>query len=196
MPSWLRELWLIIADAFDELFLFPTSHDRRNVLICSAITARRLVAFDYWGSRRTVEPFVLGLVHPGSRRNESLLCYQTGGDAGSAVEEGWKLYRARDIRDLAVGREQFAGDRPGYDPDEMPMYRVYCRVVPAAGSAVRPAHAAAAGVAAGPSHNDLMERLRRRHPPSVADLGDLGELPENERPAPRNATPAPDDPSD
>ena len=64
------------------------------------------------------------------------------------------------------------------------------------GIGIMPAHAAAAGVASGPSHNDLMERLRRRHPPSVADLGDLGELPENERPAPRNATPAPDDPSD
>ncbi len=206
--KWLRALWLAIADAFDDLFLFPTSLDRQNVRLCEAIAARLPVQFSYRGGERTVEPFCLGLVHRGGRRNISLLCYQTGGHAELVGVEGWKLYRAREIQDLAVGREPFVGARPGYDPDDVPMYRVYCRAVPArkwSGPAARSIEELVRGVDDEAvreklrlTHDELMHIFRRMHPEAVPDLDDLGELaerpPQNEEPAPRNVAPAPDNP--
>ena len=201
LQKWLRALWLSIADFFDEALIFPTSQDRRNDQICDAINARRPIAFYYRGGERTAEPFCLGLVHRGGRRNVSLLCYQTGGYAELAAEGGWKLYRAREIEDLAVGREEFVGDRPGYDPDTIPMYRVYCRVVPtrrwrgpAARSIEELVHGTldeAPGEQVPPSHDELMHLFRRMHPDLDDAGGPAGTLPEDAGPAPRKVTPAP-----
>ena len=208
MPKWLRAVWLLIADAFDDLFWFPTSLDRQNDWICAAIRARHPLRFRYRGGERTVEPFCLGAVQPGPRSNISLLCYQTGGYAELAAEEGWKLYRAREITQLAEGREPFPGDRPGYDADRIPMYRVYCRVIPerkwtgpAARSVDELLHGTddeAARERVQVSHDELMRLFRRMHPEAVPDLDDVAEIteisPENEEPAPRSVTPAPDPP--
>lgn len=210
LRKWLRALWLSIADAVDEVLLYPTSQDRKNHRICEAIRERRALAFSYRGGRRCAEPFCLGLVHRGTIRNESLLCYQTGGYAALVEAEGWKLYRARDIKDLAVAREEFAGDRPGYDPDRIPMYRVYCRVMPARrwpGPAAESVEELLHGFPDETArekvrlpHNDLMHLFRNLHPeavPDLADVDDVGELadalPENAEPAPRDATPAPEE---
>jgi hypothetical protein len=193
MPKWLTAFWLSIADAFDDVFLFPTSQDRKFRWLCEAIAARRPLSFDYRGGRRTVEPFCLGLVQPGRRRNVSLLCYQTGGYAELAAEVGWKLYRAWDIEDPAAGGEEFPGDRPGYDPDRLPMYRVYCRVEPLRRWEGPPAESIEAFLrgdeggsereAAEPGHNDLMRRFRSHHPEETP--------PQNTEPAPPHVAPAP-----
>jgi hypothetical protein len=209
MWQWAAALWLSIVDAVDDIFLFPNSQDRRNDVICEAINARRSIGFCYRGGQRTVEPFCLGLVQRGSRRNESLLCYQTGGYADLVEGEGWKLYRAREIQDIAVGREEFIGDRPGYDPDEIPMYRVYCRAVPKRKWSGAPARSIEVLLRGGEDgtgrgkvrldHNDLMHRFRNRHPEAVPDLDDVGGLgetdPGNAGTAPRNAAPFPEGPS-
>jgi hypothetical protein len=187
--------WTALADAVDDIFLFPTS---QNAIICEAINARRPISFSYRGGSRTVEPFCLGRVHRGPRRNESLLCYQTGGFAELVEVEGWKLYRAREIEEITLAPGTFAGDRPGYDPNEIPMYRVYCRVVPERlwqGTAPRRMEdllhraedAAEKQTRVPTSHNDLMHTFRDRHPEAVPDLDDVGELAE---PLPEKAEPA------
>jgi len=196
MPKWLTALWLLIADAVDDALLFPTSQDRKFRWLCEAIAARRPISFEYRGGQRQVEPFCLGLVQRGRRRNISLLCYQTGGYAELAGEAGWKLYRAWDIQEPAGGTGEFPGDRPGYDPDRIPMYRVYCRVAPVrrwAGPAAESIEGFLRGIDdenerenVRLGHNELMKLFRNLHPDAASH--------QNAEPAPHEVKPAPDSP--
>ena len=199
-----------------ELLHITTIQDRNRDLVCAAVRARHPVEFYYHYGYRTVEPFCLGLVLHGSPRNESLLCYQTGGYAELRDPVGWKLYRLADMEDIAVGNSEFVGDRPGYDPDAIPMEIIYCKVIPlrkAAGPRARSIDEFIHGIPAAPAapvcltHNDLMRFFRGTHPHGIPELSTLDELlrltevlPENREPAPLPVMPVleelpPDDPA-
>jgi hypothetical protein len=153
----------------------------------ASIEARRIIEFYYHGGYRIVEPFALGIVMYGDADNESLLCYQISGYSDLNEAVGWKLYRTSEMGDIEVKREQFSGDRPGYDPDKIGMVKIYCCVTPVkkAGDAdkVAPKEAPKVKVAPQPgyelprepvirylTHNELIRRFRFTHPSPIPEI--------------------------
>jgi hypothetical protein len=157
-----------------ELLNITTKIDKTRATICSAIRSRRVIEFYYHGGYRTVEPFCLGVVMTGEADNESLLCYQTGGFSELREVVGWKLYRASEMEDIEVSREQFSSDRPGYDPNSVDMAILRCYVTPLK-VAPKAAPVPAYKTAQKPeprylTHNELMRRFRFTHPLPIREL--------------------------
>lgn len=157
-----------------DLLNITTKKEKVRATLCAAINSRRIIEFYYHGGYRTVEPFCLGVVRSGGADNESLLCYQTGGFSELREAVGWKLYRASEMEDIEIHNEQFTGDRPGYEPNDVDMAILRCYVTPAK---------AAPKAAAVPyevelqgqqpknlTHNELMRRFRFTHPIPVPEL--------------------------
>jgi hypothetical protein len=157
-----------------ELLNIATKREKTRETICSAIRSRRVIEFYYHGGYRTVEPFCLGVVMSGEGDNESLLCYQTGGFSELREVVGWKLYRASEMEDIEILNEQFSGDRPGYDPDDIEIAVLRCYVVPvkegqeavAASARKKPEKPDSLAL----THNELMRRFRFTHPIPIPDL--------------------------
>jgi hypothetical protein len=151
-----------------------TKTEKNRAVICAAIRSRSVIEFYYHGGYRTVEPFCLGVVLSTEADNESLICYQIGGFSELREVVGWKLYRASEMEDIVVHKEQFSGDRPGYDPKNIDMSIVRCYVIPvkeAPQAELVPAHE---GLAASESryltHNELMRRFRFTHPLPIPEI--------------------------
>lgn len=164
-----------------EFLNITRARDRTRAAICSAIKSRRIMEFFYHGGYRTVEPFCLGLVMSGEADNESLLCYQIGGYSELHEVVGWKLYRASEMEDIEISREQFGGDRPGYDPDGVDMVTIYCCVTPETDAEVRARETLKVEPLSGYqksqkpvtrmlTHNELMRRFRFTHPIPIPEL--------------------------
>ena len=107
--------------------MFTTTKAKESIrtALCSAIMSRRVIDFYYHDGFRSVEPFCLGVTRRGKADNESLLCYQVGGDSEFGDTVGWKLYRVSEISDLEITDMRFSSDRPGYDPDNLGMTTIY-----------------------------------------------------------------------
>lgn len=153
----------------------------------ASIQARRIIEFYYHGGYRTVEPFALGIVMYGDADNESLLCYQMSGYSDLNEAAGWKLYRTSDMEDIEVKREQFSGDRPGYDPDKIDMVKIYYCITPVKKTEneirVTPKEEPKVKLAPLPAyelprelviryltHNELMRRFRFTHPSPIPEI--------------------------
>lgn len=151
-----------------------TKREKIRATICSAIKSRRIIEFYYHGGYRTVEPFCLGMVISGGVDNESLVCYQTGGFSELREVVGWKLYRASEMEDIEISNEQFGGDRPGYDPNDLDMAVVRCYVTPvktAPKAAVVPTNVELQEPEPrNLTHNELMRRFRFTHPVPIPEL--------------------------
>lgn len=157
-----------------EMLKNTSKKEETRATLCSAIGSRQVIEFYYHGGYRRVEPYCLGLIIDANADNESLLCYQTGGFSELQEAEGWKLYRASDMEEIEVSGEQFGGSRPGYNPDNVKMEVVRCRVtpggaaagVPVAGSYVKPGKLETENL----THNELMRRFRFTHPVPIPEL--------------------------
>lgn len=82
-------------------------------LICDAIQGKRLLEFRYKDEQlRVVEPHQVGETADG---HELILGWlvrmQTGSD-----QNGWRLFRTAEVRDLRVLEERFADPRPDFNP--------------------------------------------------------------------------------
>jgi hypothetical protein len=144
------------------LFNSANRKETNRSALCAAINARRVIEFSYHGGYRTVEPYALGITMRGDADNESLICYQTGGQNDLDQGGGWKLYRVSEMEEIKLSREQFPGNRPGYDPDNIDMVEIVCRVrleVPRSVPAGVPPMAPQAL-----THNERMRRFRFDHP--------------------------------
>lgn len=115
-----------LIELYNRVLAIRKNRVNMKVTLCSAITSRRLVEFRYHGGFRLVEPFCLGEVVPGSK--ESLLCYQVSGYTQFGDPVGWKLYRFSEISRLKVTDENFTGAGRGYDPDDLRMTTIDCRI--------------------------------------------------------------------
>ena len=155
-----------------------TKVEKNRATICGAIRSRRVIEFYYHGGYRTVEPFCLGVVLDTDADNESLICYQTGGFSELREVVGWKLYRASEMEDIEVLNEQFSGNRPGYDPDNIDMAVIRCYVIPVEEvkkeePKVIPLVAFSEIERPEPwylTHNELMRRFRFTHPLPIPEL--------------------------
>jgi hypothetical protein len=167
-----------------DLLNISTQREKNRGNLWAAVQARRIIEFKYHGSDYIVEPFAIGITRYGNPDNESLICYQTGGAEGTKNSEGWRLYRTSEIKGLKVSPEQFTGERPAYDPDNIDMVKVFCCVRPQ-----KPAKDKASKTRPPPevkplpvcikslppaqtslSHNELMRQFRLKHPVSVSAL--------------------------
>ena len=103
-----------------------------NALICEAIRARRLLMFGYADTVRIVEPHLYGVNTAG---HEALSAWLRPGHSRSDPQGGWRMYLTDQIREMQMLDERFAGPRPGYNPSDPHLPRVYCRLEPAAAAA-------------------------------------------------------------
>jgi hypothetical protein len=83
-----------------------------------------VVTFNYDGLARTVEPHVYGVNTAG---HEALSAYQTGGFSRSSDRPGWRMFLLSGIRDLVVEDAKFEVTRPGYNPHDSGMSRIFAQ---------------------------------------------------------------------
>src|SRR4030042_1727992 len=163
------------------------TREEKRTAICSAIRQLHTLEFYYHGGYRTVEPFALGIVIPGDADNESLICYQTGGYSEMLEVVGWKLYRESEIEDIVILKDEFTGERPNYDSDNIGMWQVICCVRPRKRQPVieeptvltiesmpippsAPPLAPALPTVRYLTHNEVMDRFRFAHPVPIPAL--------------------------
>lgn len=79
--------------------------------ISTAIGNRNLLAFNYAGYRRTVEPHTYGVDTKG---HIALRAYQVSGGSESGEYVGWKSFHVHEMQGLSVLSQTFAGPRQGY----------------------------------------------------------------------------------
>jgi len=96
-----------------------------NRIICSAISTRSVIGFDYDGYPRIVEPHCHGV---SSKGKEVMRGFQTSGGSESGEFYGWKLFDVAKISDLRILDETFDENRPYYNPNDSAMQQVCCHV--------------------------------------------------------------------
>lgn len=95
--------------------------------ICSAITRRSLVMFEYGDLIRVVEPHRYGVNSAGHRMLSGWL---RAGYSRSDPAGGWRNYLVGDIQSLQVLDAPFAGTRPGYNAQDQRMREVFAQLMP------------------------------------------------------------------
>ena len=93
-------------------------------VLAQAVREHRIVRFYYNGLRRTVEPHVYGVNTAG---HEALSAYQTGGFSRSSDRAGWRMFLVSDIQNLIVEDTTFERTRPGYNPGDSGMTRIFAQ---------------------------------------------------------------------
>ena len=91
--------------------------------ICEAIARRRLLAFEYHGHERLVEPHCHGV---SAERHELVRAFQVGG-TGASGSLGWKLFDVDDVYELRIVDHTFQ-PRPDFKRDDDAMHPVHCCV--------------------------------------------------------------------
>jgi len=96
-----------------------------NTQICDAIRTRSVLRFVYDGYERLVEPHLYAI---NTANHEAVSAWLVSGWSKSEPEAGWRTYLVREMADVQVLAERFAGPRPGYEPDDRRMGQIYCRL--------------------------------------------------------------------
>jgi hypothetical protein len=89
--------------------------------ICEAIRNRRRLSFTYGGSRRVVDPYILG--HDAEGR-ALLSAVQVSGGSGA----GFRTFELAGIDALSITPETFFGNHPRYNPRDRLFARMLCRI--------------------------------------------------------------------
>ena len=95
--------------------------------LSKAIGARLLVAFDYGPESCIAEPYLLGCNQDG---HDCLHAWQTNKTTETGIKEKelWRCFLFSNIKNLKLLEERFCHKRPGYDPYENSMTRIYYRI--------------------------------------------------------------------
>jgi hypothetical protein len=93
--------------------------------IASAIENRHLLAFEYDGRPRVVEPHVYGV---NSKGHEALSAYQVWGGSASGEAIGWKMFRVEHMRHIGELPATFCGPRQDYNPHDPSFASVHARL--------------------------------------------------------------------
>lgn len=94
-------------------------------VICRAIEGRNLLMFGYGDQVRVVEPHLYGINSAG---HEALRAWLRPGLSRADPEGGWRMYLVPEMRSLQLLDERFAAPRPGYNPNDRHMQRIFCRL--------------------------------------------------------------------
>lgn len=89
-----------------------------------AVGARLLIQFDYSGETYVVEPHLVGINH----ENQDCLCAWLGSkEAVGNREAGWHCFLFSNMENVQLLDDRFSKSRPGYDPYNNSMNRIYYR---------------------------------------------------------------------
>ena len=92
--------------------------------ICQAIANKDIIEFCYRGMWiRLFEPHTCG-IHKDTG-NKVLSGYQLGGYSESGNLPDWRLFIMDHIADLRITDGKFLGPRPGYNPNDSRMSRIF-----------------------------------------------------------------------
>jgi hypothetical protein len=94
-----------------------------NALICEAIREKKLLMFEYADLIRVVEPHLYGMNTAG---HEALSAWLRAGYSRSDPQGGWRTYLVREIGSVQVLDQPFDRPRPGYNPRDARMVRIFC----------------------------------------------------------------------
>jgi hypothetical protein len=100
-----------------------------NDQLCTAITRRSLVMFEYGDLIRVVEPHRFGVNSAG---HTMLSGWLRAGYSRSDPAGGWRNYLLSEIKSLQLLDAPFAGTRPGYAAHDPRMREVFCQLTPSA----------------------------------------------------------------
>lgn len=92
--------------------------------LSKAVGARLLIRFDYEGESYVVEPHLLG----SNQHNEDCLCAWLDSKHAAGKRAGWHCFLFRDMRNVEMLNDMFCRKRPGYDPYNSAMNRIYYRL--------------------------------------------------------------------
>ena len=93
--------------------------------LSKAIGARLLVQFTYNSKTYVVEPHLLG---QNTAAQNCLYAWYNEGDQQQEINTGWRCFLLNDIEKLKLLEEHFNKPRPGYDPYNSNMARIYYRI--------------------------------------------------------------------
>ena len=116
----------MIGDLLDGATMHATELHRQ---ICSAITRRSLVMFEYGDLIRVVEPHRFGINSAG---RPMLSGWLRAGYSRSDPAGGWRNYLLDEITAFQLLDAPFAGTRPGYAAHNQRMREVFCELTPSA----------------------------------------------------------------
>jgi hypothetical protein len=93
--------------------------------LSKAVGARLLIQFSYFGETYIVEPHLLGCNHD----NEDCLCaWLDSKKATDATRAGWHCFLFSHMKNVKLLDDRFCRQRPGYDPYDSTMNRIYYRI--------------------------------------------------------------------
>ncbi|WP_162053548.1 WYL domain-containing protein [Pontibacter pamirensis] len=91
-----------------------------------AVGARLLIQFDYSGENYIVEPHLVGVNH----HNQDCLCAWLDSQPAVAANTaaGWRCFLFSNMENVKLLDDRFCKKRPGYDPYNSSMNRIYYRI--------------------------------------------------------------------
>ena len=96
-----------------------------NNSFVNAIRERRVLALQYDGFSRTIEPHAYGESKDG---NQLLRAYQTSGGSESGEYKGWKLFDLSKAYSITATQQTFSSARPGYARGDKAMATIYAQL--------------------------------------------------------------------
>jgi predicted DNA-binding transcriptional regulator YafY len=93
--------------------------------ISRAIGARLLLQFTYNNSPYLVEPYLVG---KNELNQDCLRAWQLKSPKEFLSDDAWDCFTLSEISDLKILDKQFTNKRPGYDPYDNTMKRIYYRI--------------------------------------------------------------------
>lgn len=98
----------------------PYPH-RLQLDICDAIARRCLLAFEYNGVPRVVQPYCHGFTRTGAETMRAIEVRGRGGAFG-------KLWTVAKMQNVRLRAERFTPDDPDYNPNDSALTQIHCRV--------------------------------------------------------------------
>lgn len=94
--------------------------------LSKSIGARLLIQFEYRGKEFVVEPHLLGRNHD---KQDALLAWVVSGPMKQDLSNGnWQAFMLDEMQCLELLEQRFNKQRPGYDPYDNTMSRIYYRI--------------------------------------------------------------------
>lgn len=93
--------------------------------ISRAIGARLILQFTYKNSFYLVEPYLVG---KNKLNQDCLRAWQINSPENLLSDNAWDSFVLNEISNLIILDKQFSNKRPGYDPYDSTMKRIYYRI--------------------------------------------------------------------
>ncbi len=93
--------------------------------LSKAIGARLLVCFEYSNQKYEVEPHLLG---SNLNKQDCLCAWSQSTESKTNSKGSWHYFLLSDMNNLVILDKRFSQTRPGYEPYNSDMSRIYYRI--------------------------------------------------------------------